>query len=175
MRQNDKGINGRPNHKRSAYFDRVVVVWFKHDFLPIVFRNCGVRCAYEYTQQKRKSARASHAAVSGQCIRNTALEHFHAGRAPVSKTKDGSDIKIIDAEGTEIPWNEVSRITDPEMKEFIKEVVDRTYTFLNFSDDEDFQKVMGRYDISTEKWDAPQIDKGMLGKKLTEKLCKKSD
>lgn len=109
------------------------------------------------------------------CVRNTALEHFHAGRAPVTKTKDGSDIKIIDAEGTEYRWDEVSRITDPEMKEFIKQVVDRTYTFLNFWEDEEFQELMNRYHVSTSKWDAPQIDKGMLGKELADKLCKKSD
>lgn len=108
------------------------------------------------------------------CVRNTVLEHFHAGKGPVTKTKDGSDIKIIDAEGTEYSWDEVSRITDPEMKEFIKQVVDRTYTFLNFWEDEEFQKLMGRYEASTRRWDAPQIDEGMLGKKLTEKLCKKS-
>ena len=51
------------------------------------------------------------------CVRNTALENFHAGQAPVTKTKDGSDIKIIDAEGNEYKWNEVSRITDPEILE----------------------------------------------------------
>lgn len=109
------------------------------------------------------------------CVRNTVLKHFHAGKAPVTKTKDGSDIKIIDAEGTEYRWDEVSRITDPEMKEFIKQVVDRTYTFLNFWEDEEFQKLMNRYEASTRKWDSPQIDKGMLGKELTEKLCRKPD
>lgn len=109
------------------------------------------------------------------CVRNTVLENFHAGRGPISKTKDGSDIKVIDAEGNEYRWDEVSRISDPEMKEFIKQVVDRTYTFLNFWEDEEFQKLMSRYEASTRKWDAPKIDKGMLGKALTEKLCKKLD
>jgi hypothetical protein len=108
------------------------------------------------------------------CVRNTILEHFHAGHGPITKTKDGSDIKIIDAEGKEYAWNEVSRITDTEMKEFIKQVVDRTYTFLTFIEDEEFQELMDRYYVSVSKWDAPQIDEGMLGQKLTERLCKKS-
>ena len=81
----------------------------------------------------------------------------------MTKTKDGSDIKIIDAEGNEYKWNEVSRITDPEMKEFMKQVVNRTYTFLTFCQNEEFQELMDRYRVSVSKWDAPQIDKGMLG------------
>jgi len=109
------------------------------------------------------------------CVHNTILEDFHAGKEPITKTKDGSDIKIIDSEGNEIPWNKASRITNPEIKEFIKQVVDRTYTFLNFCDDDAFQELMGRYDASTKRWDTPQIDERMLGDELVEKLCKKSD
>ncbi len=123
-------------------------------------------------KEERALAQATRQLVVN-CVRNTVLEHFHAGRAPVTKTGDYSDIKIIDAEGTEITWNEASRITDSEMKEFIKQVVNRTYTFLNFWEDDEFQELMARYNFSTSKWDAPQTDTKMLGKALTEKFCKK--
>ena len=133
---------------------------------------------YAASMNKRSKEERALAAMTKRmvvnCVRNTVLEHFHAGRAPVTKTGDCSDIKIIDAEGTEIPWNEASRIADPEMKEFIKQVVDRTYTFLNFWEDEEFQELMNKYHVSTSKWDTPKIDEGMLGKVLTEKLCKKN-
>lgn len=109
------------------------------------------------------------------CVRNTILEDFHAGRGPISKTKDGSDIRVIDADGNEYRWNEISRISDTEMKQLIKQIVNRTYTFLTFIEDEEFQELMDRYYVSVSKWDAPQIDEGMLGKKLTERLCKKPE
>ncbi len=123
-------------------------------------------------QERAFSAMTKQMVVN--CVRNTMLEQFHAGHAPVTKTKDASDIKVIDAEGTEYRWHEVSRITDPEMKECMKQIVNRIYTFLNFYDDPEFQVLMAKYNSSISKWDAPVIDKAMLGKKLTEKLCKKS-
>jgi hypothetical protein len=63
------------------------------------------------------------------CVRNSRLEDLHAGRVPVSRTGDGSDVIVEDAEGNRIPWSEVSRIDDDEMRALMREIVDRLYTF----------------------------------------------
>ena len=38
------------------------------------------------------------------CVRNTALEDIHAGRVPVTRTGDYSDVTVVDAEGRRIRW-----------------------------------------------------------------------
>jgi len=48
--------------------------------------------------------------MTAACIRRGYLEKLHSGITPVTKTGDYSDVKVIDAEGREIPWNQVSRI-----------------------------------------------------------------
>ena len=40
------------------------------------------------------------------CFRNTVIEDFHGGIAPVSHTGDFSDVVVIDANGRRIPWPE---------------------------------------------------------------------
>jgi hypothetical protein len=56
--------------------------------------------------------------------RNTCIEDVHAGVEPSSKAGDFSDAKLITPYG-EIPWNKLSRIRNDEMREFMKQVVDR--------------------------------------------------
>lgn len=63
------------------------------------------------------------------CVRNTKLENIHAGMVPVTKTGDYSDVVVIDAEGRGIPWPEVSHIDDAQMRELMKDIVNRLYTF----------------------------------------------
>jgi hypothetical protein len=63
------------------------------------------------------------------CVRNTVIENYHAGQFPQSKTGDYSDVKVVTSFG-EIPWNKLSRISDPEMMAFNKEVVNNLYTYL---------------------------------------------
>ena len=41
-------------------------------------------------------------------VRNTRLEHLHAGVVPATRTGDYSDVTVIDADGRRIPWPEVS-------------------------------------------------------------------
>ena len=37
------------------------------------------------------------------CVRNTMLENIHAGRMPVTKAGDFSDVIVVDADGNQIP------------------------------------------------------------------------
>lgn len=69
------------------------------------------------------------------CVRNSHLETLHAGQVPVTKTGDWTDVVVIDAEGNNIPWAEVSRIDDDEMRALMGDVVNRLYTFHLKSDD----------------------------------------
>jgi hypothetical protein len=63
------------------------------------------------------------------CFRNTELEDFHAGTYPSSKLGDYSDVKVVSPFG-EIPWEDVSRLSDDEMKVLMIEVVHYCYIFL---------------------------------------------
>jgi ligand-binding SRPBCC domain-containing protein len=67
--------------------------------------------------------------VASQCFRNTVLEDLHAGVSPDSKTGDYTDVKVISPYG-EIPWLQLSRLSDEEMKTLMIDVVNRTYTWL---------------------------------------------
>ena len=98
--------------------------------------------------------------LAAMCVRHTGIEEIHAGVEPISKTGDYSDVKVIDAEGREIPWNEVSRISDDEMKTLMKRIVNRLYTFFIQEEDPRFQKQVNYFERVSAKWDAPepQID-----------------
>ncbi|WP_035026246.1 hypothetical protein [Gemmobacter nectariphilus] len=92
------------------------------------------------------------------CVRNTQLEALHAGRTPISRTGDGSDVIVQDAEGNRIPWSEVSRIDDDEMRALMREIVDRLYTFHLRIDDPAFRAEIDRWASMAAKWDAAKPD-----------------
>ena len=92
------------------------------------------------------------------CLRNTQLEALHAGLTPVTQTGDYSDVFVIDAEGRRIPWSDVSRIDDVEMRALMQEVVNRIYTFHLCADDPKLQDTIERWQGLALQWDAPEID-----------------
>ncbi len=65
-----------------------------------------------------------------QCFRNTELENLHAGRVPNSKTGDFSDVTVVTPFG-QIPWTELSRLSDREMKVLMIDVVNQCYRFID--------------------------------------------
>src|SRR5271154_4737953 len=78
-----------------------------------------------------KNQKAEFAKImTAACVRRGFLEKLHAGTTPVTRTGDYSDVKVIDADGREIPWKLVSRIDQDEMKTLITGVVNRIHTFL---------------------------------------------
>jgi hypothetical protein len=68
--------------------------------------------------------------MAQQCFRNTELENLHAGKVPSSRAGDYTDVNVVTPYG-EIPWSELSRLNDEEMKVLMIEVVNKTYTFLS--------------------------------------------
>ena len=63
----------------------------------------------------------------------------------------------------EIPWNNVSRLSDDEMKCLMKEVVNRVFTVLIRWEDEEFRSALlhwgGR---QTVRWDEPEVLAGFV-------------
>lgn len=60
--------------------------------------------------------------TANSCIRNnTPLENLHCGTTPASKTGDYSDVKVVSPYG-EIKWNNLSRISDKEMRELMLKI-----------------------------------------------------
>jgi len=57
------------------------------------------------------------------CVRNSHLESIHAGKVPITRTGDWSDVTVVDADGNRIPWTEVSHINDDEMRDLMRDVV----------------------------------------------------
>ena len=77
------------------------------------------------------------------CVRNTKLEDIHAGIVPVSHTGDYSDVVVVGADGQRIPWPRVSHFDDDAMRDLMRQVVDRLYTFHVKIDDPRFQAMLG--------------------------------
>ena len=96
------------------------------------------------------------------CLRNTQLEALHAGLTPATRTGDYSDVVVIDAEGRRIPWSDVSRIDDTEMRALMQEVVNRINTFHLCADDPKLQATIERWQAAALQWDAPELDRRMI-------------
>jgi len=100
--------------------------------------------------------------IVAACVRRGYLEKLHAGVPPITHTGDYSDVKVIDAEGREIPWNEVSRFDQDEMKTLMTGIVNRVYTFLtrtvySATEDNAFHRAIDRAAAPwTKAWDEPQ-------------------
>jgi len=68
--------------------------------------------------------------MASRCFRNSMLEDFHAGVVPSSRSADYSDVKVVTPYG-EIRWNDLSRLSDKEMKSLMIDAVNRSYCFLS--------------------------------------------
>ena len=92
------------------------------------------------------------------CVRNTVLENIHAGLVPVTRTGDYSDVTVIDADGRSIPWTEVSHFDDDIMRDLMRQVVDRLYTFQTKAEDPRFLALVDRWSEVAARWDDPRLD-----------------
>ncbi|CAA7619555.1 conserved hypothetical protein [Magnetospirillum sp. SS-4] len=123
----------------------------------------GLRCyhpAMKKEDEERIAARLAKV-VAMMCVRNTKLEDIHAGVISVTKTGDYSDVVVLDAEGRKIPWPEVSHIDDVQMRELMKDIVNRLYTFQMRLDDPEFQAWVDRWDVVSRKWDEPELNEAL--------------
>lgn len=105
-----------------------------------------------------RAARRIALALVEQCVRNSQLEELHAGTTPDSLSGDFSDVKVVTPFG-EIPWCELSRISDTEMKALMIEIVNRVYTFLIHIED---LTTLG----DSARWSRPVHDPSLLATAL---------
>jgi len=69
---------------------------------------------------------------------------------------------VVDGEGREIPWNELSRIDQDEMKTLMTGVVNRIHTFLartpfSATEDKAFEQALEKAVVPwTKTWDEPK-------------------
>jgi hypothetical protein len=96
------------------------------------------------------------------CVRNTQLETLHAGLTPFTQAGDYSDVFVLDANGRRIPWTEVSRIDEDEMRALMRDIVNRLYTFHLHADEPKLQATIERWMGVASKWDEPEIDPRMI-------------
>lgn len=101
-----------------------------------------------------RDARRIALALVERCVRNTSLENLHAGTVPDSLTGDYSDVKVVTPFG-EIPWPQVSRISDTEMKALMIEIVNKVFTFVTHLED---LVSLGE----AARWDRPEHDPALL-------------
>ena len=91
-----------------------------------------------------------------RCFRYTDLETLHAGTVPHSETGDYSDVYVVTPFG-KIAWNEVSKISNDDMKRLMQEVVNKTYSFLMNMNDAAFIERSLKYSMPfTKSWDKPE-------------------
>lgn len=112
-----------------------------------------------------RAARRIALALVEQCVRNSRLEDLHAGTTPNSISGDFTDVKVLTPFG-EIPWTQVSKISDTEMKALMIEIVNRVYTFLTHIED-----LTALNDSA--RWNRPVHDPRLLGTALRRRAARK--
>ena len=94
-------------------------------------------------------------------VRNTMIEDIHAGLVSVTKTGDYS-VTVIDADGRRIPWPDVSHLDDDAMRDLMRQVVDRLYTFQARAEEPGFLERIGRWMDVASRWDEPKLAPSFL-------------
>ena len=87
---------------------------------------------------------------------------MHRGLFPITHTGDYSDVVVVDAEGRRIPWPEVSRFDENEMRDLMREIVNKIYTFFVKGEDPDFVAFSDYVRPAMYEWDKPKIDSVMM-------------
>jgi hypothetical protein len=108
------------------------------------------------------------------CVRNTRIEELHAGAVPVTHTGDYSDVFITDADGRQIPWTDASHLDDDQMRNLMRQIVDRLYTFHLKADDPGFRDHLDHWLAVAERWDEPKLDEVFLSTIIGDKAAKLS-
>ena len=107
------------------------------------------------TQQQYSAKLAK--AIAVLCVRHTFLEDLHAGKSAISRTGDYSDVKVVTPD-RDIPWSELSRISDEEMKKLMKQIVNKLYTVLmSLENDEAMHLVFSGGRDCASHWDDPEF------------------
>ena len=97
------------------------------------------------------------------CLRNfEVFEGIHRGIPPVSRTAEFSDVVVVGANGRRIPWPEVAHFDDDMMRELMRHVVNKPYTFQAKAEDLVFLDVVDLCLRAARAWDDPELDEDFL-------------
>ena len=110
----------------------------------------------------RREVPAFARSLALMCVRQSMLEDLHQGLSPITKTGDYSDVVVVDAEGRRLPWPEISRFNDDEMRDLMRQIVNKIYTFVAKMDDPDFSAWRTFLQPQTEHWDKPRLDRTLM-------------
>jgi hypothetical protein len=104
----------------------------------------------------KKQAKQLARGMAVMCVRNTFLEDLHAGTVPSSKTEDYTDVKVVSPYG-EIEWKKLSRLSNDEMRQLMREVVNKLYSVLLRLDEPTFVEAVNEFGRRmASKWDEPK-------------------
>ena len=73
--------------------------------------------------KERRKVPAFTRILALMCVRQSRLGTLHRGLSPITHTGDYSDVVVVDAAGRRIPWPEVSRFDENEMRDLMRERV----------------------------------------------------
>ena len=113
-------------------------------------------------KKERREAPAYARIMALMCVSQSHLEDFHEGVPPITRTGDYSDVVVVDADGRRIPWPEVSHLNQDEMRDLMREVVNKIHIFLVKAEDPDFQAFRDFVRPATSNWDKPKLDNVMM-------------
>jgi hypothetical protein len=99
---------------------------------------------------KSKKLIKAEALLIASSVRDSELENLHSGVFPSSKTGDFSDVKVVSPYG-EIPWKDLSRISDKEMRNLMLDIQKNILSSLNF--------LAKQQEIEGEKWVCDLVEK----------------
>jgi hypothetical protein len=152
--QDQKCVDDPEQKSSTASFDAVGQL-FSYDRGIAAVADAALRHVLPEATMNEERAKRLALGMAILCVRNTCIEDIHAGIEPSSQAGDFSDVKVVTPYG-EIPWNKLSRIRDDDMRDFMRQVVDRIYTVLLRLDDPEFVERMENYaQRTTAAWDAP--------------------
>ena len=100
--------------------------------------------------------------IAMTCGRSTLLEDIHARTEHVGRTRDFTDVIVIDGDGREVHWPEVSRIGNDEMGRLIRKAVSRLYMFQAKAEDLLLVAMMDWTLAEAKRWDEPELDDVIL-------------
>ena len=110
----------------------------------------------------RRGAVSTAKTIALLCVENSKLEKFKQGLCPVTRTGDYSDVVVVDGDGRIIPWQRVARFDADEIRETMRDIVDKLYTcFLNIESPE-LAALRDHRSEETWEWDRPREDPSLL-------------
>ena len=113
-------------------------------------------------ERARRGAVSAAKVMALMCVENSNLEKFWQGLCPVTRTGDYSDVVVVDGDGRIIPWQRVARFDAEEMRETMRDIVDKLYTsFLNIESPE-FTALQNYRREETWEWDRPREDPSLM-------------